>query len=65
MLPDSTSILNVVPVQFKANMIQIELQKQCEMYIKEKHTEWLINRAMFPISVASITTSSLILKSCN
>jgi hypothetical protein len=27
-------------------------------------TEWLIKRAIFPLFVASITTSSLILKSC-
>jgi len=27
-------------------------------------TEWLIRRAMFPLSVASTTTSSLILNSC-
>jgi len=27
-------------------------------------TEWFIKRAMFPLSVASTTTSSLILKSC-
>lgn len=31
---------------------------------KEWITEWLIKRAMFPLSVASTTTSSLILKSC-
>ena len=28
-------------------------------------TEWFISRAIFPFSVASMTTSSLILKSCN
>lgn len=49
----------------KSSVILVGCSTRRFKYEVWRFTEWLIRRAMFPLSVASITTSSLILKSCS